>query len=133
MGFFMRVLLLIPLLFSLLVSYTDQPVVPGQPEQEAVVKPPSYEHALGKMLLTLLGLILLIILTVWMMRRLSSGRLARGNTTQAVKILEKRPLSPKSMLYLLEVDGKRILISESQLEVRPLSEEKTTAPVDRRD
>ena len=123
----MRILLLLPLLFSFLVSYADQPQVPGQPEQEAVVKPPSYEHALGKMLLTLVGLIPLIFLTVWMMRRLSSGRLVRGNTTQSIKILEKRPLSQKSMLYLVEVDGKRILISESQLEVRPLSKENITS------
>ena len=117
----MRILFLIPMLCSLLLVHAEPPV-PGQPEQEMVVpKPPSYEHALGKMLLTLLGLIVLIFLTVWLMRRLSSGRIGRINAGQSIKILEKRPLSQKSMLYLLEVDGKRILISESHLEVRTLN------------
>jgi len=37
---------------------------------------------------------------------------------RAIKILEKRALSPKSMLYLIEVGGKPFVISESQLEVR---------------
>ncbi len=121
----MRILFLFVLLLTLATGHAEVPI-PGQPQHEAVVTPPSYEHALGKMLLTLFGLIILILLTVWIMRRLSAGRLGRTNTDHAIKILEKRALSPKSMLYLLEVEGKHVLISESQLEVRALSTEKKT-------
>lgn len=31
-------------------------------------------------------------------------------------------ISPKTMLYVIEVEGKRILVAESHLEVRPISE-----------
>ena len=38
-----------------------------------------------------------------------------------MKVLEKRPLSPKTMLYLIEMNGEEVVIAESQLEVRVLS------------
>ncbi len=111
-------------LFSLFLCHAAQPSpVPGQPTQEENIIPqtPSYEHAFVKMLLTLFGLIAMIFLTVWLLRRVASVRLQRGGSGQAINIIERRPLSAKSALYLLEVDGKRVLISESHLEVRALS------------
>lgn len=101
--------------------------VPGQPTQpspfdsQQTAEPPTYEYALGKMLLTLLGLILLIVLTVWMLRKLGGGKNGSG-AGQAIKILERRALSQKSVLYLIEVQGKQVLIAESQLEVRRLAD-----------
>ncbi len=95
--------------------------IPGQPSTvEETPVPPTYEHALGKMLLTLLGLLLLIILTIWMLRRLGTGKIGKGSG-QTIKILERRPISQKSILYLIEVEGKQVLISESQLEVRKIT------------
>jgi flagellar protein FliO/FliZ len=83
--------------------------------------PVSYEGAFIKMLLTLGGLVVLIFLTVWLLRRLSQGRLLGGSgASRSIKILEKRALSPKSVLYLIEVGGKQVLIAESHLEVRRL-------------
>ncbi|QVL56836.1 MAG: flagellar biosynthetic protein FliO [Simkaniaceae bacterium] len=78
----------------------------------------SYETAFIKTIVVLVGLLVLVILTVWMFRKISNGRLRGMNVLKSVKILEKRPLSPKSMLYLIEVGGKQVLIAESQLEVR---------------
>jgi flagellar biogenesis protein FliO len=102
----------------------DSPV-PGQPsleEKDPTIPPtPNYEHAFGKMLLTLLGLIVLIILTVWMLKRLSGGKMSSLASGKTIKILERRPLSQKSILYLIEVEGKHVLISESQLEVRAIT------------
>ncbi|MBI2743375.1 MAG: flagellar biosynthetic protein FliO [Chlamydiales bacterium] len=108
---------------------TKQPPVPGQPTvpsldqtpDETIPETPTYEYALGKMLLTLLGLIVLIILTVWMLKKLGSGK-AGSASGQSIKILERRPLSQKSVLYLIEVQGKQVLIAESQLEVRRLAD-----------
>ena len=81
----------------------------------------SYETAFIKTIVVLVGLLVLILLTVWMFKKLSRGRLRSFNYLKSVKILEKRPLSPKSMLYLIEVGGKQVLISESQFEVRPIT------------
>jgi flagellar biogenesis protein FliO len=81
----------------------------------------SYETAFIKTIVVLVGLLILIVLTVWMFKKISHGRFKSFNYLKSVKILEKRPLSPKSMLYLIEVSGKQILIAESQLEVRALT------------
>ncbi len=89
--------------------------------QDAVPPPPNYEPAFGKMLITLFGLIILIFLTVWMLRRLSGRGLGKSAPGRTIQILEKRSLSHKSVLYLIEVEGKRLLIAESQLEVRALT------------
>jgi len=94
---------------------TDVPL----PDTQTVM--PSYEGAFFKMMLTLALLLVFIFISVWLLRRLSRGRLAQLNNSRSIKILERRPLSGKSILYLVEVEGKRIVIAESQLEVRPLA------------
>ncbi len=83
---------------------------------------PSYEHAFMKMILTLGGLLFLVFFTLWAIRKLSRGKMGTFGSIKKIKILEKRPLSPKTVLYLLELDGKQVFISESQLEVKKLLE-----------
>lgn len=81
----------------------------------------SYEATFMKTLLVLVSLIILIGLVIWMFKRLSQTRINQMNYLKSIKIIEKRPISPKSILYLIEVAGRQILISESQLEVRQLT------------
>lgn len=81
----------------------------------------SYETAFIKTIVVLVALLVLLILTIWMFKKISHGRLRSFNYMKSVKILEKRPLSPKSMLYLLEVGGKQVLIAESQLHVKQIT------------
>jgi flagellar biogenesis protein FliO len=81
----------------------------------------SYESAFFKMLLTLGALLVLIFLSVWMLRRISRGGLRQGGSSKSLKILERKAISAKSVLYVVEVEGKKVLISESQLEVRPIT------------
>jgi flagellar protein FliO/FliZ len=98
-------------------------VAPAAPEAL-----PSYEGAFLKMFLTLLALVVGIVGTVWFLKRLSRGRIG-GGSGRSIVILEKKPLSPKTMLYVVEVEGKQALIAESQLEVKlimpiePMAEE----------
>jgi flagellar biogenesis protein FliO len=80
----------------------------------------SYEHAFIKMILTLAGLLVLVFLTLWLLRKFSQGRLGGFTSSKKIKILEKKPLSPKTILYLVELDGKQVFIAESQLEVKML-------------
>ena len=72
------------------------------------------------MILTLMGLLLLVFCTLWALRKLSHGKVGSFGSQKKIKILEKRPLSPKTVLYLLELDGKQVFIAESQLEVKTL-------------
>ena len=97
---------------------------PSQPEEgffDKVEAPVSYQGAFMKMILTLLGLIVLIVVTVWMLRRISHGRLKQMNYGRSIKVLERRPLSSKSVLYLVDISGKKVVIAESQVEVRAIT------------
>lgn len=80
----------------------------------------SYEGAFIRMLVTLLGLVALVFATFWILRRMGKGKFSLGSG-RSINILEKRALSPKTMLYLVEMENKKVLISESQLEVRALT------------
>ncbi|MBX9745057.1 MAG: flagellar biosynthetic protein FliO [Chlamydiales bacterium] len=80
----------------------------------------NYGSAIAHMLLTFTAVIVLLFVSFWFLRRLIQNRLQKGGGDQAIQILEKRMISPKTMLYWIEVDGKKILIAESHLEVRKI-------------
>jgi flagellar biogenesis protein FliO len=79
-----------------------------------------YGAAFFKMILMLFALLAVVVLTVWIIKRWGHGRLGRFKDKQGIHILEKRILSPKTALYTIEVEGSRLLVVESQLEVRAL-------------
>lgn len=66
----------------------------------------SLSRAITKMVLAMLGLILLFGISYWMLKRLGRTRYKSHNHYKAIKVLEKRPISPKTTLYLLELAGK---------------------------
>ena len=86
------------------------------------LSPGDYGAAFMQMFLTLIAVVLLLWATVWFLRYIIQRRLQKGSGAQSILVLERRVLSPKSMLYLVEVEGKRILVAESQVEVRRLAE-----------
>lgn len=103
-------------------SVPTPPVIPDtQPQTELDQPAVSYESAFIKMLVTLGGLILLVFLTIWILRRLGQGRFRSLGSQRSIEILEKRPLSPKSMLYIVQIGNKQVLISESQFDVRHIA------------
>jgi flagellar biogenesis protein FliO len=70
-----------------------------------------------------LGLIIALLLgTYYLLRKLIRIKLEKANADSSIRILEKRMLSPKTMLYLIELEGKQVLLAESQLEVRKLAD-----------
>lgn len=89
-------------------------------EAAAPLPPTDIGTTLFKMLLSFSALILLLFGTYWFMRRLIQNRLHRGVGKQSIEILEKRMISPKTMLYLVQVENKKILFAESHLEIKAL-------------
>ncbi len=92
------------------------------PSSESDKLTASYESSFAKMIFSLLGLFLLIILSIWFLRRMKNAGFKGNSYQKSVRILERKPISPKSTLYVIEAMGKKILISESQHEVRALTE-----------
>ncbi len=68
---------------------------------------------LFNMLFTLGLLIALLLMGSWIVKRLMHTRLHQINTTSSIKIIESRALSTKSVIYLLEIQGKEIAVAES--------------------
>lgn len=81
---------------------------------------PQFQHTFFKMLIVLIAVIALLWLTFWLLRKITSVKIDQANSIKAIKIIERRALSPKTMLYLVEVEKEKVLIAESHLEVKRL-------------
>lgn len=90
------------------------------PEKTPQEMTQSYEGAFVKMIATVIGLVLFVLLTIWTLRKIGQGRFRGIGGNRSIQVIERKPLSPKSMLYLVEVGHQKFLIAESQLEVRQL-------------
>jgi flagellar biogenesis protein FliO len=99
--------------------HPEAPAVPPLPSSQEMTG--SYENAFIRMLVTLIGLIFLVFATFWILRRLGKGKFKMGGNGRIINIIERRALSPKTVLYIVEVGNKKILVSESQFEVRTLA------------
>ena len=84
----------------------------------------------AKMLLTFAVLILLLFGTYWFIRRLVRLRLQKGVGAPSIQILEKRMISTKTMLYLVEVDNKKVLLAESHLEIKRIESFPSHSPAE---
>ncbi len=81
--------------------------------------------AFAKMLISLTLIVVLLLVSYWLLKRLIQNRIQKGVGEAAIQIIEKRMISPKTMLYIIEVENKRILIAESHLEIKRLEDFKT--------
>lgn len=93
------------------------PIAPVPPE----VTMPSYEGAFIKMFLTLLALLVVIFFSIWGLKRLARGRVKSSGPGRSIELLEKKAISPKTVLYVIEVGGRQIVLAESQLEVKAIT------------
>jgi flagellar biogenesis protein FliO len=82
-----------------------------------------------RMWITIAAALVLLFVTLWLLRRFKTGHFKGFNgCSSTLNIIERRTLSPKTMLYIIEINNRRILISESQVEVRTLSQNVTCDP-----
>jgi len=89
----------------------------GEKEGGSQESPSQEEYSLGKELsqpLLTLGLLLAIALILsWAIRRRALLTVSHHKTRGSIELLERRALSPKSILYLIEIGETQILIGES--------------------
>jgi flagellar biogenesis protein FliO len=81
----------------------------------------NYTNDFVNMLLSLLVVILVLMGTLWVLKKLMRSRLTYLNDTSAIRVLEKRVLNQKAALYLVEVMGKGVLICESSAGIQTLT------------
>jgi flagellar biosynthetic protein FliO len=79
------------------------------------IGPPEYSFGgqFLKMILTLAAFVALLLAIGWVYRKLGLKRALFGNAHAMIQILERRALSAKTALYLIEVDGRRLIVGDS--------------------
>lgn len=113
--------MLLKFFIALLCTASQLPTQEMPPLPSSSELTQSYEGSFIRVIASLVGLVLLVVATFFILKRLGRGRFGKVSSDKSIHILERRPLSPKSILYLIQVDDKKVLISESQLEVRALT------------
>jgi len=63
-----------------------------------------------------------MIVAAYYMRKFMQGRVEQINETSNIKVLEQRNLSAKTVLYVVEAHGKKVLVGESVAGVVGLGE-----------
>lgn len=90
-------------------------------EMFSLAEAPDYASAFTRMLLALFVVIALLFATYWFLRKWTQGRFSFSHgATEKIRLVEKKILSNKSILYLIDVKGEEVLIVESHAEVRRL-------------
>ncbi|KAG6559869.1 flagellar biosynthetic protein FliO [Candidatus Rhabdochlamydia oedothoracis] len=109
-------------LFAQMENTPSQDDLPYSISKELMPFPDSTSFT--RMWITIAAALVLLFVTLWLLRRFKTGHFKKmGESSSAFAILERKTLSPKTMLYIVEINNKRLLISESQVEVRTLASE----------
>lgn len=73
-----------------------------------------------------LGLLIsLIFILAWFVKRMLNTKQIQGNATSLIKVTERRALSPKTVIYLLDIEGTSIVVAESHNGVTLLADYRT--------
>lgn len=96
------------------ISDSDMPMPSSSPMK---VPDNGYSKQFTGTLIAVIVIIFLIFLVIWLMRRFSNTRPLHMNHRKHIKILERRPLSPNTYVYLLKVGDKQFVIAESKFQV----------------
>ncbi len=76
----------------------------------------------GVLILQTFAVLVLIGAMAWAFVRFVAPRMGMSTKRSRMKILERLPLEPRRSLYLVEVDGKSILVGVSEGSIRLLKE-----------
>jgi flagellar biogenesis protein FliO len=113
------------MMISAMTFAADNAATPPWPMEQDTVQPPSpdrFYHEFLKMM-AILGFILVILFTVtWFLKRFLNVRVQQINATSPIKIVERRALSPKTAIYVIEVYDKHFAFAESHNALAVLGE-----------
>lgn len=94
-------------------DYFDEFAAVAPWSEHAADEPDQFQAKFFHMLFILALLIGFMILASWALKRMMKARITQVNQTSLIKVLETRQLSPKTNLFLIEIEGKMLLIGES--------------------
>ncbi|MCI5053095.1 MAG: flagellar biosynthetic protein FliO [Simkaniaceae bacterium] len=80
-----------------------------------------YQKLFNRTVTMVVVVIGMVILTIYLVKRMGYARSLQLNSSKHIKIIERRPISPKSILYLVQVANKTLVIAESQVNVKEMT------------
>jgi flagellar biogenesis protein FliO len=78
---------------------------------------PDLQEQLAFIMLTVVGLVAITALGLWLARWIFSQKWIIRNANPTMKVVERLPISAKTTLFLLEAEGRQLLIAESSDDV----------------
>lgn len=81
-----------------------------------------FYNELMKMFVILTFFVIALFFLNWMLKRMGQTKIDQMNASSAIKILERRTLSPKSLIYLIEIHGHTVAIAESPSGITRIAE-----------
>lgn len=82
------------------------------------------------MFIVLAGIVGVMVLVSWVLKKVLNTKMLQINQTSGIKVIERRTISPKVQIYLLEIRGKGFVIAESPQGVHGLGEFSITSEDD---
>lgn len=110
------------------VGWADDLVTPVLPplgplEETATEIEPDRFYVEFIRMLSLLGILLAAFLIVaWFFKKMMGKKIDQMNAASQIKIVERRTLSPKTSIFMIEVEGKRMILAESHSGVTLIGE-----------
>lgn len=98
--------------------HQPESAAPKTPASTDLFEPPSNQedhffYQFFNMLFSLGSILVIVLIISWILKRALNTRMQQLNTNSLIKIIERRALTPKTTLYVLQIKGKDIAIAES--------------------
>jgi flagellar biogenesis protein FliO len=84
-------------------------------------------YELLNMAVTLTFIVVVLLIISWLVRKMLGKRMEQLNTRSGIKIIERRPLTQKSTIYVLDVHGKGFVVAEAANGIVHLGDVELTA------
>lgn len=112
-------MVLVFLMTGYIPAYAQSETQPAYPDLLREPPPPDIPDTgqlyveFFKMIFMLAAVITFLLLTMWFIKRMMNARIEQMNVSSSIKVTERRLLTPKTAIYVIEVDNRRLVIAES--------------------
>jgi flagellar biogenesis protein FliO len=124
--YFLAIFLALNLYPITLISLEDHPLKQQIMEEEIPLPPSLREYPKQelprednfmkefiKMLMTLAAIITVLLVASWLLKRMNNTRIQQINESSEIKILERRSVTAKTSIFLLDIKGRQFAVVES--------------------
>jgi flagellar biogenesis protein FliO len=73
-----------------------------------------FSELITRAMLLLIGILVALFIATWCMKKMDRFKFKTQDSPSRIELVEKKVLSPKSVLYIVEIDGKPLFLAESQ-------------------